>query len=384
MRRRCGDGSRRRQGPALPVPRRGRVREPDLGRGARSRAATTPRSKALIGQAQNETFTLGPRSEVLVWTRTASRTSARPPTCSPATTSGQRPRARRRVARRASLATPLAHRRRPRHHARHAGKPLFLYAAPSPAASPAATSRCTSTAVTGAGCARMLGQSPVDQTFSYDDGTIFLLWQGKVPTVIDAAAAQGRRPHHRPRPRTAPLDARAGRGHPGVARRRPRAGRTRDARPLAATPPEQPPPPRPRSIGRGGAAPVRRSRPARRRSASARAASSPRRSGRAAQPDRAHRRACASLAIRCASPRSSSVRDAGTARAGRPRPSTDAAVSCTSTPPATSGSSSSGRCCTSRFRSGCASTGPNPCARSRKSRSARSSGQPRYGVSTSR
>ncbi len=30
----------------------------------------------------------------------------------------------------------------------------------------------------------LVGQSS-DQTFSYDDGTIFLLWQGKVPTVID-------------------------------------------------------------------------------------------------------------------------------------------------------------------------------------------------------
>jgi hypothetical protein len=29
----------------------------------------------------------------------------------------------------------------------------------------------------------MLGQS-LDQSFSYDDGTIFLLWQGGVPTVI--------------------------------------------------------------------------------------------------------------------------------------------------------------------------------------------------------
>ena len=30
----------------------------------------------------------------------------------------------------------------------------------------------------------MLGQS-LAQTFTYDDGTIFLLWQGRVPTVID-------------------------------------------------------------------------------------------------------------------------------------------------------------------------------------------------------
>jgi hypothetical protein len=30
----------------------------------------------------------------------------------------------------------------------------------------------------------MLGQS-VDQAFAYDNGTIFLLWQGRVPTVIE-------------------------------------------------------------------------------------------------------------------------------------------------------------------------------------------------------
>ena len=30
----------------------------------------------------------------------------------------------------------------------------------------------------------MLGQ-PLNQTFTYDDGTIFLLWEGRVPTVID-------------------------------------------------------------------------------------------------------------------------------------------------------------------------------------------------------
>ena len=31
----------------------------------------------------------------------------------------------------------------------------------------------------------LIGQSN-DQSFAYDGGTIFLLWQGKVPTVIDA------------------------------------------------------------------------------------------------------------------------------------------------------------------------------------------------------
>ena len=32
-------------------------------------------------------------------------------------------------------------------------------------------------------CARC-SASRLDQTFTYGDGTIFLLWQGKVPTVI--------------------------------------------------------------------------------------------------------------------------------------------------------------------------------------------------------
>ena len=31
-----------------------------------------------------------------------------------------------------------------------------------------------------------VGQSS-DQTFTYDDNTIFLLWQGKVPSVIDTS-----------------------------------------------------------------------------------------------------------------------------------------------------------------------------------------------------
>ena len=33
---------------------------------------------------------------------------------------------------------------------------------------------------------KLLGQG-ADQTFTYDANTIFLLWQGKVPTVIGAA-----------------------------------------------------------------------------------------------------------------------------------------------------------------------------------------------------
>ena len=34
---------------------------------------------------------------------------------------------------------------------------------------------------------RLLIGSSTDQTFTFGDETIFLLWQGKVPTVIDAS-----------------------------------------------------------------------------------------------------------------------------------------------------------------------------------------------------
>ena len=131
-----------------------------------------------------------------------------------------------------------------------ASKPLFLTSARSPARSRAATSRCTSRAGTGAACSSMLGQS-LDQTFTYDDGTIFLLWQGKVPTVIDASQLQAgdritvriRAPRER--------DARPGRGDARRARGRPRAGRSVDAE-LATSSrgkPLRPAPCRPRRVG---------------------------------------------------------------------------------------------------------------------------------------
>ena len=61
--------------------------------------------------------------------------------------------------------------------------------APSPARSPAARSPCTSTSGNWKALQAMLGQ-PLDQSFAYDDGTIFLLWQGNVPTVIDPSQLQ--------------------------------------------------------------------------------------------------------------------------------------------------------------------------------------------------
>ena len=73
----------------------------------------------------------------------------------------------------------------------------------------------------------MIGQAQ-DQTFTYSDDTIFLLWQGKVPTVIDASQLKaGDRITVRiraPKGSTlAQVEATAGEPH-----RRPRAGQPGD------------------------------------------------------------------------------------------------------------------------------------------------------------
>ena len=80
----------------------------------------------------------------------------------------------------------------------------------------------------------LLGQN-ASQTFAFGSETIFLLWQGKVPTVISAADLTGRRPRHRPHPRRPRLDARPGRVDAGRARRRPRAAALQAQQLVAAT-----------------------------------------------------------------------------------------------------------------------------------------------------
>ncbi len=88
-------------------------------------------------------------------------------------------------------------RRRPRQQLRHGAPPLFLYVG---TVAGAAGRRPHRAARHGRQLARRCARcsaSRLDQTFTYDDGTIFLLWQGKVPTVIDAVAAEGRRPRSR-------------------------------------------------------------------------------------------------------------------------------------------------------------------------------------------
>ena len=68
----------------------------------------------------------------------------------------------------------------------HAARPLWLFI--GTLAAPAANGKISLHITSGnwRGLHAMLGQ-PLDQSFSYDSHTIFLLWQGRVPSQISAA-----------------------------------------------------------------------------------------------------------------------------------------------------------------------------------------------------
>src|SRR5256885_164308 len=63
-------------------------------------------------------------------------------------------------------------------------RPLFLFVGTVGGGQPGGHIALHVTSGNWRGLKTMLGQ-PVDQTFAYDASTIFLLWQGRVPTVID-------------------------------------------------------------------------------------------------------------------------------------------------------------------------------------------------------
>ena len=139
--------------------------------------------RALIGQAQTETFTLGPRSEVLVWSRGVPHVgSAAELHVGDNVVVNVRAHAGATLAE--LLATPIA--TIGDHGARngHASQPLFLYVGNVAGGQSGGHIALHVTSGNWRGLRTMLGQS-VDQTFTYDGGTIFLLWQGRVPTVID-------------------------------------------------------------------------------------------------------------------------------------------------------------------------------------------------------
>ncbi len=141
--------------------------------------------RALLGQSQNQTFTVGARTEVLLWhngiptvgstadlkqgdwvnvnVRGKDDATLAEIEANPAGIIGDRGD------------KPTA-----------PGKPLYLYV--GTVAGPQSGGQLALHVRAGNRRAlrSLIGQS-ADQTFSYDTGTIFLLWQGKVPTVIDAS-----------------------------------------------------------------------------------------------------------------------------------------------------------------------------------------------------
>jgi hypothetical protein len=137
--------------------------------------------RTMLGASQNQTFTLGTGSEVLVWhhgipavgsyldlhandwvqvnVRAKAGSSIGDVTATPTGIVGDHG------------ANPGK-----------AGKPLFLFRGTFTSA----TANTLTVSVKGGNrpaLRKLLGQG-ADQTFAYDANTIFLLWQGKVPTVI--------------------------------------------------------------------------------------------------------------------------------------------------------------------------------------------------------
>jgi len=138
--------------------------------------------KALIGQSQDQTFTLGANTEVLIWQKGVPHVAAIGDV-----STGDWVVVNVRATPGSSLTaienTPAGVVGDHGKEANGPGQPLFLYV--GTVAGPQADGHIALHVVDGDRLAlrSLLGQ-PVDQTFTYSYGTIFLLWQGKVPTVI--------------------------------------------------------------------------------------------------------------------------------------------------------------------------------------------------------
>ena len=139
--------------------------------------------RTMLGQSQNQTFTLGSGSEVLVWHKgvpaVGSYTDLH-------TNDWVQVNVRAKPG--SSLADIVAspagivgdHGANPG----KAGKPLFLYRGLYAGSPTAGKINVDVKGGNRLGLRLLIGQGTSTQTFSYDDNTIFLLWQGKVPTVI--------------------------------------------------------------------------------------------------------------------------------------------------------------------------------------------------------
>ena len=139
-----------------------------------------PALKAMIGAPQNQVFTLGPGTRVLIWSHGVPHVGS-----TSEVQQGDWVTLRIRAPHNASLqqiestqAAVVAD-----HAAPRGGRPLWLFI--GTVAGPQSGGHIALHVTSGNWKAlqAMLGQA-LDQSFTYDDGTIFLLWQGRIPTVI--------------------------------------------------------------------------------------------------------------------------------------------------------------------------------------------------------
>jgi hypothetical protein len=141
--------------------------------------------RALLGQSRDQTFTLGATTEILLWShgiphvvavtdlKQGDHVTVRVRAAFHASLTAIEATAAGIVADRgANPSTPL--------------RPLWLYVGTVAGAQSGGHIALHITNGNRRALRSVLGLS-ADQTFTYDAGTIFLLWQGKVPTVIDAS-----------------------------------------------------------------------------------------------------------------------------------------------------------------------------------------------------
>ena len=148
-------------------------------------AGNRPALRAMLGQAQNQTFTIGPNTEVLIWRKgipaVGSYTDLKPGDW---VNVNVRDRAGSSLGDlEAKAAGSIGDRV---HQPGIAALPLWLYVGTVAGPQTGGHIALHVTAGNRRALRSLLGQS-ADQTFTYSDDTIFLLWQGKVPTVIAAS-----------------------------------------------------------------------------------------------------------------------------------------------------------------------------------------------------
>jgi hypothetical protein len=140
-----------------------------------------PALRALVGASQDQVFAVGPGTEVLIWSHGVPHVGT-----TADLQQGDFVTVRIRAAGGSTLqqieqtpASTVAD-----HAAPGPGGPLWMFAGTVPGPQAGGHIALHVDGGNWKALLAMLGQ-PLDQSFTYDDGTIFLLWQGRVPTVID-------------------------------------------------------------------------------------------------------------------------------------------------------------------------------------------------------